>query len=70
MASHVYNSDELYSQRWLTRVADHMNSHKGVKPHKCKFCGNGFTTSGTARRHENQCSQNPGKQAGGHVSSS
>ncbi|KAL1729045.1 hypothetical protein EV714DRAFT_285192 [Schizophyllum commune] len=51
-------------------LTNHMNSHKGVKPHKCKYCNNGFTTSGTARRHENQCSQNPGKQTGGHVSSS
>ncbi|KAI5885874.1 uncharacterized protein SCHCODRAFT_02518496 [Schizophyllum commune H4-8] len=51
-------------------LTNHMNSHKGVKPHKCRYCGNGFTTSGTARRHENQCSQNPGKQAGGAVSSS
>lgn len=45
-------------------LTNHMNSHMGIKPHTCKYCGHGFTTSGTARRHEGQCSSNPEKQAG------
>lgn len=38
---------------------NHMNSHSGIKPHKCVVCGQTFTTSGTAKRHQSNCGGRP-----------
>ena len=34
------------------RLKQHMNVHTGVKPYKCKYCGQCFADSGNKRNHE------------------
>ena len=34
------------------RIESHMNMHKGLKPHKCKFCGQGFADNSNKLNHE------------------
>ena len=35
-----------------SRFNDHMNIHTGEKPHKCRYCGQGFAMSGNRSAHE------------------
>lgn len=39
---------KLYSK---TSLVDHLNIHKGLKPHKCHYCSIGFANSTTLRLH-------------------
>ena len=34
------------------KIRDHMNTHTGHKPHKCKFCGQAFADNSNKISHE------------------
>ena len=34
---------------------NHMNAHKGIKPHKCNICGKCFSYPGNLYNHKARC---------------